>query len=176
MFKLRIALFAALVIGLALGCEGKRYQGKLTGKVTYKGQPVKGGNITLIAESGGLYNASISSDGSYEFVDVAEGNMKVTIETETVNPNKDVPKYGAGRKSGGAAGKREKMASERRAAEGKGGGGGEEQVAGAWGKPPTEELAKLYVKIPAKYGHPQTSGLTVTIERGNQTKNFELTD
>ena len=80
--------------------------------------------------------------------------MKVTVETESVNPAKKAPEYGEGK---GA-----KMTKERMAAEG---------TAAAAKAPPRE-----YRFVPGKYADPNTTPLTVTIQSGSQVHSFSLTD
>jgi len=181
MLRLRFGLLPALAIGLVVGCSGgNKNSASISGKVTYKGQPVPGGNVVFLSEDA-TFNAALSKDGSYEVTNVPPGNMKVIIDTEVVNPAKNDPsKYGAKMKGAGgqAAAKMAKMSEERWKAEGKGssGGGDSSEGGGLFGPPPKEELMKMYMKIPSKYSHPSTSGLTVNLEAGKQTKDFDLTD
>jgi hypothetical protein len=88
--------------------------------------------------------------------------MKVTVETESLNPEKAAPAYP---RAGGAAAS---MDAQRLAAERK---------MGMKGGPPTkEELAAKYVKIPKDYSDPKKTKLSATLKRGKQTENFDLTD
>jgi hypothetical protein len=158
-----------VVCVLALtGCEkDDGLNCKVRGKVTYKDSPVGGGTITFHAADGTQAISEIGSDGTYEFPKLPEGTMTVTIETESINPNKETPEYKGG-SGGGAASKYgmkspkpsvKKGASYSPAPEGAGGG-----------------QNKNYVKIPAKYADKQKSGLTITVTKGDQEKDFPLTD
>jgi hypothetical protein len=42
-------------------------------------------------------------------------------------------------------------------------------------EPPASDYKGKTFKIPGKYGHSKTSGLTFEVQKGEQTKNFDLT-
>src|SRR5262245_49262632 len=71
--------------------------GKVRGKVSFKGQPVKEGTVTLLNPTeGGAYEASINSDGTYEVPgDVKTGEYVVEIkplmEMRDTDPGKSPP-------------------------------------------------------------------------------------
>jgi hypothetical protein len=158
MLRFRIGLCFALLAGLFAGCTANpNAPARISGIVTYKGNPLPAGSIAFVSdEQGHQYGGPLSPDGSYEVRDLPTGPMIVTVETEYLKPEKKAPDYGGGK---GA-----KMYAERVAVEGKGGA--------AAAKAPPEQ----YVKIPAKYGNSKTSPLTITIESGRQVKNFDLVD
>jgi len=165
MRKLRLGLFVAVLLGLTVGC-GKTSEtpAKVTGKVVYKGQPLRGGSIAFHPKEGAVYGTTLSEEGTYEIVGVPPVAMKVTIDTESLNPNKKPPSYGGGR---GA-----KIDQEYRAKM-------QEMTGGNAGASPLmskEEMARRYVKIPVKYTKPDTSGLSVTLEAGSQSHDFTLGD
>jgi hypothetical protein len=171
MLKFRLGLFVLLALVLAAGCHRTNAPSKVSGKVTYKGQPVKAGNIIFHSEDSGSYPASLNQDGTYEIVDVPMGAMTVTVETEFLNPDKRTPGYPGmgGLRSGvgqgaakGAAMDKERVAAERKA--------------GVGGPLSKEDMAARYVKVPLKYGLPRSSPLKVTLEAGKQVKDFDLTD
>jgi hypothetical protein len=163
MLKLRFLLLVLLALGLAAGCNRSKTQSKVSGKVTYKGQLVKGGSIVFHSEDMGSYPSSLSPEGTYEMVDLPAGPMTVTIETESLAPDKKARAY-PGR--GGAGSKAAAIDNARLAAEGMAGSSAAAQ----------KEAAERYVKIPKKYADAKTSPLKVTLERGKQVKDFELTD
>lgn len=185
MTVLRLGLFAVLLLALVGGCgNGSLTPVKLTGKVTYNGQPVKAGSLTFHTDMGS-YGTSLAGDGSYEIVDLPAGEVKVTVDTEFLNPGKKSPDYAAATKQAGTpaakmasksvakalppatgGGKAAKIDAERKAGD---------QAAG-FGPPPAEELAARYMKIPAKYAKPATTTLTLTLEAGRHVKDLELTD
>jgi hypothetical protein len=159
MTKARLVALLPFCLGMALGCGGSsNTPGKVEGKITYNGTALGGGTIRFESPSGGgVYGAGIKPDGTYSITDMSSGDMVVTIETESINPNKQIPSYG------GAPGDPMSKAMAPRAELEKQGVG----KATSGGN---------YVKIPDKYNNPQTSGLKVTVGKGNQTENFTLTD
>src|SRR5205085_628371 len=72
----------ALVVGLAVvGCGGKGGTGTVSGKVTYKGAPLKGGRVGFATANKQNVVADIGEDGSYTAPDVPTGPAKVTVVT-----------------------------------------------------------------------------------------------
>jgi hypothetical protein len=149
MTKGRIVLLLPLLLGLASGCgTAKSVPANLTGKVTYNGAPVTAGTLTFYPkEGGGVYPMALNSDGTYSGTDLPLGAGDVAIETESAN-KKNAQTYGGGRAPA--------MSSKPP------GSGGTEQGA--------------YVMIPAKYAKKETSNLTVTLTKGNNTNNIDLKD
>src|SRR5690242_12486783 len=82
---LGFVLILAAVIG-APGC-GKR-TATVTGKVTYKGEPLKGGIVAFIPPRGGgtAVAADIAEDGTYTATDVLVGEVEVTVDTSNLKP------------------------------------------------------------------------------------------
>jgi hypothetical protein len=159
-----IAASALPLLFLASGCgPSSGTPGKVYGKVTYKGAPVTGGGITLQTKDGAKYGGAIDPDGTYSVPDLPPGDMTVTISTENLNPNPAKPTIGP---PGGGTGFPP--------------GGGPPGPSGSTGPPGgTATPAKpqgTYMKIPEKYGDPQTSGLTVTVPAGPVKKDFDLKD
>ncbi len=140
-----------LAISLAGCTAGRSNEATLSGSVSYKGQPVTGGSITFHPVAGGApYPGILKPDGSFSFGGVPIGQMEVAIETESV---KSMP---------GASGSPYHMP---------GGGKPNQQM-------PNVDTSNMptYVKIPAKYANPKTSGLTVNVKAGSHKVNFDLTD
>jgi hypothetical protein len=159
MFKALIRLLTVVLLVSLASCapKNKFAPGKVSGVVRYKGEALKAGNIIFhTTDDKGRYQSSLGTDGKYEMVDVPTGTFEVTVETESLNPNKKVPVYGGGRG-------------------GKGGKGGSEQ-ARMMGAPDPKLLAERFTAIPFKYADRKTSGLTATVSQGSQTINFDLTD
>ncbi len=155
MTKLRLLLFALLCFGAgALGCSkaNPNAPAKVSGTLTYKGQPIKAGTLAFHTPEGVSYSGQISPDGTYSGTDLPTGELIVTVETEHLNPSK---------KAGGAEMERRmKMMGQQKPPAGM----------------PTSTPEEYYIKIPSKYANPKTSPLTVTLSPGRQVKNLELTD
>jgi hypothetical protein len=146
---------ALLLLGCSKGNPGA--PAKIEGSVTYQGQPVKGGTVQFVTPEGTAYSTQIGGDGTYSISDVPDGELVITVETESVNPDKKTTAAGKD------AEKRMKM-TQQPPPEGRGGGA-----------TPAEKVAQ-YRKIPDKYGKAQTSPRTVNARSGRQVHNIELTD
>src|SRR5262245_681756 len=94
--KGRLLLALPLVCGLLLlaGCKrgNPHAPARVTGKVTYKSAPVPGGTITFHAPDGTQYPTNIGPDGSYG-VELPAGDLLVSVETESLNPDRKIPTY-----------------------------------------------------------------------------------
>ncbi len=141
-------VFIAGYVAFLIGC-GRGNDTKnliLTGKITYKGAIVSGGTIKLVPT-----------------------DSKIVPVTSQINPNGtySVVPTGLGDM---------KVAIETESIKG--------QTGAAYTVPPTRKgLPEItdanlpkYVKIPGKYANEASSGLTVTIQKGKNQKDFELTD
>ncbi len=176
MWQYRVFILSVTIFAAVIGCsKSGQTPVTLSGTVTYKGVPLKGGYMAFHTDNHGIINTTIDQDGHYE-VKLPTDSIKVTIETESFNPDKTSPTYGpqtaGGNKASPAKGEAA-MKSERMKAEGKGGGEG---GSGGFGPPPKEELAKRYTKIPQKYAFKETSGFTLQLDSGKHVKDYELTD
>jgi hypothetical protein len=150
--------FLGLALGLAAlaGCTtNPQAPARISGTVTYKGSPVPAGTVVFHTPEQGSYAARLNTDGTYEVRDVPKGKMTVTVETESVNPNKKNPETYGGSKGA-------KQYAERLAAEGR----------AAAEKTPPEQ----YMKIPSKYADRETTPLSIDAAAGAQIQNFPLTD
>jgi hypothetical protein len=142
-------LLGCLLLGLsALGCSGKR--ATVAGTVTYQGpqgkQPLPNATVQFIGSDGIPYSARTGSDGRYSTA-VAVGEARVFI---TAINEAEARKFG-----------------ERITGNFRGPGGGTGQ--------PVQPPKDGFNLIPNKYGSWDTSGLKVTITRGKNTHNFDLT-
>jgi hypothetical protein len=140
------------VVLLLAGCGGKKGP-LLTGKVLYKGQPVTGGTLSLVALGGtapkdhaGPYPGTISPQGTYVISGVPAGKWKVVVETQSLK-NVGKTTLAPGVKSAVDA---DSMNNN-------------------------PNMPK-YVEVPPRYGNPQQSPLEVTVTGSRQTQDLELTD
>jgi hypothetical protein len=158
------------MILVAAGCNSGNTEAPchVQGKVSYNNSPVGGGFVYLHLPDGNKTSLPILADGSFSG-DFKEGTYPVTVETESLNPEKKQDYRGQG--SGGGLGK---MYG------GKSSGGppsgapkkGQQGSPAPDGAPPPG----TYVKIPAKYVDKSTSGLSVTLKKGKNEFNIPLTD
>jgi len=142
-----VFLALAASVGLA-GCGSST--GNVTGKVSYKGTVLKGGNVTFAGEDGkNPQTAPIAEDGSYSIQKMPVGPVKITVETKSL-------------------GKVAKAPSNTPA-------GGKVPPPEAGYRPPDPaEAARRFVEIPDKYSDPAKSDLTYTVTPGSQSHDIEL--
>lgn len=178
----RILVGVPLLFALMLfvsGCGGNRATARVSGTVTYKGQPLKGGTVSFLPSDGGAYTAAIAEDGTYATTNVTTGEMTVTVSTSHLNPKAEKQEYGAG-KSGKKAPAGGRVPSKAMVAKEKSGIAKQnDQMAKALGlkiNPGAAEQAGRYTPIPAKYSKIDESPLKAKISSGDNKFDFDLTD
>lgn len=170
----RASVFLATATLLAVGCGSNA---TITGTVTYKDKPIHEGNIVFMSEGGGRPVSAVIKEGKYTAEKVPTGPAKVTVTSMYMKggvTNTFAAKKGAGKGAGKA-----------------GGGGAPELTHKMEGPPPDAPMppearrmmekrgnmaddSKKGVKIPDRYADPDKSGLTYTVQPGQQTKDFKL--
>jgi hypothetical protein len=134
------------VVLLTAGCGGK---GTVTGKVLYKGQPVRGGSISFVPEGGGgVMSSPIEEDGGYTIRNVPQGPVKITVETDSFRTSAF--------QGGGAPDFLKKYMQKK-----------EPELS-------DPNRAKRYVPIPPQYSDPSKSDLTYVVKSGKQEHDIEL--
>src|SRR5690349_11250811 len=87
--RIRFALAAALILGLLAPPAPAQKEkpvgkgGTVTGKVTFKGQPLTGGIIGFWSKESAEKTA-LAKDGSYSFISLPAGEYRVTISTKVL--------------------------------------------------------------------------------------------
>ena len=151
--------FAPLLAGLfalgLAGCntgDGLNHGGKLSGKVTIDGKPLKGGNVTLLSADGKhSVQGFINGEGTYSVSEPPLGKVTIVVQTSQLRGSA-VPK-------GGDAGK----------------GAGKGEGSRGMTLPDPKDIGLGYTEIPDKYENAATSGLTVEVKPGDQTHDIPLT-
>jgi hypothetical protein len=181
-----VSLFVAcglFTTALLIGCSAGT--GDVSGKVTFKGAILKGGNIAFITAEGDgpTFAGGILEDGTYKIPGVREGKYKVTVDTESLKPNfntgtvtQNSSKSGGSKGYGAPGGK----------------GAGDPLKDTKFKEPPADaqmpegmhpsglaiiqaNIAK-YVQIPSRYAKPTSTSLTYTATKGPQTYDIELVE
>lgn len=133
-----------LFLMAAVGCGGRT--AAVSGKVTYKGEPLTAGYVIFHASDGRADSGRIGGDGNYTVYKAPVGDVKVAIRT--ADPNRRPPPAGLSKS---------KNAVKRPDSESTG----------------TDSIGK-FVSIPARYQDPEQSGFTFAVKPGQQTINLEL--
>jgi hypothetical protein len=141
-----LLVLAFVVLPGVIGC-GPRV-GSVTGTVSYKGTPLKGGNLAFVTANNQSFGSPIGEDGHYAVNKVPAGPVKITVETaslkqEAMSARKYAPPPGAAVPEG------YKMSD------------------------PTA-ARRDYVPIPGKYATVDQSGLSYTVTPGTQTFDVKL--
>jgi hypothetical protein len=74
----RVCGLVGLVVCLASGCTAKK--ATVSGKVLFKGGPLPGGIIALVAENGKNFGGDINETGEYSVKDVPPGTYRVMVD------------------------------------------------------------------------------------------------
>ena len=135
-----------LVLSLGMfGCNSPI--GTVSGKVYYKNVALKGGNVTFFtADKSTSLISPIGEDGSYRVENLPVGVVKISVETKSLKKRANLPKNAP--PPGMKGGRRETT--------------------------DPKDLARRFVAIPELFASPETSGLTYTVQGGNQTHDIKL--
>ena len=147
-------LAPALALFFLVGCAGSNAStpAKVSGKISYKGKPIKGGTMQFVTPDGTGYSGIITPDGTYSCNDLPAGEMVVTVETESLKPA-NMPNTKEAKMRMGMA---------------------QKPPPGMGGAP--QNIDEVYVKIPEKYKNAKTSTAQVTLSKGRNVKDIDLTD
>lgn len=150
-----VLLFVLFVAGCSRTAE---QQAEVSGKVTYQGKPLPGGRITFVSPQGYTGFAIISPQGEYS-LKAPLGEVQISVDNRMLN--KDDPNA-------------KKMAEFIRSQERKKRRAKfDEKLNPATAN---QDVTGTYVKIPARYTDPSTSGLICTVSPGSQTHDIELSE
>ena len=80
--------FLLVVLGLTgTGCNREKATGKVTGKVTYNGNPVTSGNVNFISAKGVAASSKIDAFGGFEIESpIVAGEYQVFVSPPTPEP------------------------------------------------------------------------------------------
>jgi len=151
-----LALFLLLVAVVVAGCGPNVAKAKVKGRVRFLDKYLTAGTVGFINKEGQIGVAQIDFDGNYEMNDAPVGPVKITVKVPNVSA-------GAGPK-GDTGPKPPPGVPEMRPP---GSAAAEKTFT------PVVDPTKI-VKIPGKYASADTSDLTYTVEKGEQTHNITL--
>lgn len=165
-------LALALLVLAPLGCG--RSTGTVTGTVSLEGKPLPAGQISFVPASGPAVSAPINKDGTYTASGVPTGEVKVTVETDTIKKKIDAMKKSTAPSSSNPSlkGFSDKKLSEMPPEAKK---FFEKQKENATEAIRTyKELAASYRAIPQRYMEAANSGLSLTVTSGSNTYDVPL--
>ena len=145
--KGRRLLSAALFLSIGLWATGCGSSASVSGKVSYKGQTVKGGTVSFIGPDNWTGMSQIAEDGSYTISKAPHGQVKIIVETKTAKPNAMMSRMPKPPKD--APVPKGSMYD-------------------------TQGQADRYVAIPDRYADKDKSGLTYEVKSGKQEHNISL--
>jgi hypothetical protein len=157
----REAAFISVVLSILVvsGCGGGS---TVTGKVSYKGNPVRAGNVIFMDGGGQVYRTDISDDGTYTLVKVPPGTYRIGVRPggKTGAPMPSGPRQGPPKdaKMGGPP-------KDVQVGEG---------LKTSANMGPKEGASDKFVPIPDNLQDPEKSGLSVTVGSGRQTHDIDL--
>jgi hypothetical protein len=157
----RFVLMCLLLFSLSMLVAGCGQGGTVSGKIYYKGQPVKGGTIYFYPEGkSGNYASVIERDGSFTISKLPPGPVKISVVVGTrAVPTEAFAKQRAGKVAVKGMKEMERIG-------GAASGGGEE--------PGNAAGPKEKISVPDKYADPEKSGLTIDVTGGRQTHDIQL--
>src|SRR5438445_7202157 len=77
--SLALSFVGALCLLILGGCSGAPTTATVSGKVTFKGQPLTGGRVAFLSEDGRV-DFAVIKDGKYSTSQAPTGKIKVSIE------------------------------------------------------------------------------------------------
>ncbi len=165
----RLVLLCLVLFPLSIVAVGCSSEGTVSGKVSYKGQPLKGGTIIFFPEKGtGNYQSVIGADGTYSVSKLPIGPAKISVAVATSGVNPAVFQQ----RRGGVAKGPEKGLKSRMTDEAKKELETEikENAPKRGGGPYTGYSSPL----PEKYANPDSSGLTIEVTGGKQKHDINM--
>ena len=171
-----LAVFSAAGLVLAAGCSDSGLKlGRVSGKVTYKGQPVQGGIVSFMPDEakgtvGPPASGAIGSDGSYTMSTNSSGDGALVgyhkVAVVGVDPNPVNPGAAVDPESN-PEGYMEAKAKSAAAAR-VGGARKQEDVF-------TDRAGQKYrYVVPKKFANPEESGIIAKVDRGSNTLNIAI--
>ena len=162
-----LLVLGALLLAGAVGCGGGK--GTVSGKVTLDGKPLPAGKISFVGANGKATTADIT-DGQYTASNVPTGDVKVTVQTNSIKQEADSllasNRYGSVGSRPAARSKLPANVKEHLQ---------EEAARNAEMLKRGKELLARYRPVPGKYGKPDSSGLQVSVTRGDNSFDVPLT-
>lgn len=144
------------LLALPAGCGSKTARATVRGKVTLGEKPLTTGSVIFHGADNASASATIGKEGNYELQDAPVGLVRITVMVPKMPPGGIRSMMPAGGKDIKDKASVDPENPERSI-------------------PIMGEIPKNIVPIPDRYGNVETSVLTFTVEKGEQTHNITLT-
>jgi hypothetical protein len=154
--RLSSGFSVVLVVLCSIGC-GPPERAVVKGKVMIGDTPLSVGSVTFTAKDNSQASATIERDGTYELLDAPLGETKITVMVPQLPPGG----LEMMRKMKNNPGAKESESVDPNDASKK------ISIMG--------DIPDTYVPVPPKYADINQSGLTYTVQRGEQTHDIQLT-
>jgi hypothetical protein len=142
----------ALPLLLALAAVGcGRPVGNVSGKILYKGSPVAMGSVVLVDTDGIPHSGRIEDDGTFVIAEVPAGTVKVAVQSP--DPGRPLRETDLPPSQTPLMQKMKGMKID---------------LGGAKGD------RKKWRRLPKQYEDPNTSGLTLSVRKGENSQDIEL--
>ncbi len=135
-----------IVLVSATGCGEKFPRGKVSGKITYQGQPLTGTTMIFLTKDNMTYRAELDKEGGYSLDNIPLGPVKVSFQQAMPR----VPKKADPDLSG-------KAGSEKK-----------DSIV-----PPSEPIMPKFV-LPVEYANPTASGVSFELKQPVQEWSIDL--
>lgn len=139
------AVVLLVVVGVS-GCK-RAVTATVTGKVVYARQPLTQGTVSVYTEKGEVRSCLIASDGAYRITDLSTGPANVVVVSHPTVPIA-LHEPGPFPAPGPAT---------------------------PPGTVPAADFVRRGIVIPLRYTQPESSGLSLLLQRGEQNFDIELT-
>ena len=153
-----LAILALSLLTFAAGCSGEPAKARVKGKVTIGDKHLTVGNVMFYHEDGNTVRSGpIDKNGNYDIPDAPVGKVKVAVVVPALPP--------------GGLGMMQKMKTNP---------GFKEGTKSVDPEDPSKSIAIMgdipanVVPVPEKYSTAESSGLTYTVQRGEQTHDIKL--
>jgi hypothetical protein len=82
-----VSLWLLPLLACAAGCGSP----KVSGKVTYNGEPLRAGIVSITAANGWVGTSQINEDGTYSIANVPPGSAKIAVDNLSSEPGRKLP-------------------------------------------------------------------------------------
>jgi hypothetical protein len=146
MYRLFIGMVLLSGVALLGGCGENFPRGKVSGKITYQGQPLTGTTMIFIGKDNMTYRAELNDQGAYSLDNIPLGQIKVAFQQALPQMPRKADPVLTGK---GASEKKDDLV------------------------PPSQPIMPKF-QLPAQYANPATSGVSFELKQPVQEWSIDL--